>query len=155
MAASVPSCESWEFIDEEKVEMEGIQIPGIDSTLLMSLLEESQVEDAEDERLQCIIQSLEAEIDPCNMRETCKLDVQAGNSEVRAPQEFGLEDPYDVSALHSLPTHEFDLPPDDMEKNFSMPSDELGGMMELYGVSLEEQAYGCVWQETYDSRVGN
>ncbi|OIT20348.1 PREDICTED: uncharacterized protein LOC109220296 [Nicotiana attenuata] len=41
-----------------------IEIPEIDSTILMSFLDESQTEYFDDEKLRSVIQSLEAELDP-------------------------------------------------------------------------------------------
>ncbi|KAJ8638970.1 hypothetical protein MRB53_015664 [Persea americana] len=65
---SKPS-ESWEKVVENPQEING--------ALLMALMDETHVEDAEDERLGCVIRSLEKEIGP----------IEAGNSSRRVESE--------------------------------------------------------------------
>ncbi|XP_008790047.2 uncharacterized protein LOC103707372 [Phoenix dactylifera] len=48
----------------ERASEEGMDVPEIDSTLLMELLDESHLEEPEDDRLGCVMRSLEAEINP-------------------------------------------------------------------------------------------
>ncbi|KAL5989972.1 hypothetical protein ACLOJK_010867 [Asimina triloba] len=55
--ASVSSSESWEPVFS-------LEVPEVDGALLTALLEESHAEDADDERIGCVMQSLEAEIGP-------------------------------------------------------------------------------------------
>ncbi|XP_010257766.1 PREDICTED: uncharacterized protein LOC104597731 [Nelumbo nucifera] len=179
--ASVSSVEScWEPI-VEKTEFEGMEVSEIDGDLLMSLLEESQVDqEAEDERLGCVIRSLEAEIDDPNVLGGCGSVVQPelagrrGSCEDCRLQEMGLlEDGHHCSgSCASQLSNEFDWI--DMDMASSTPSDDMGnwymdscademivGMVELgevrdysqfyYGVPLEENAYSSLWQESYDA----
>lgn len=56
--------ENWEHIEKQQDDLESLEFLHVNQGLLMSLLDETQVDDCDDERLSKVIQSLEAEINP-------------------------------------------------------------------------------------------
>ncbi|KAJ4976763.1 hypothetical protein NE237_001869 [Protea cynaroides] len=169
MASSMISSEN--FVPGN-VEFEAMGASDVDEALLMSLLEESQVEELQDERLGYVMRSLEAEIEPNT--NTTEAPAPAPATTDLGIQDFGIEDGYDCSSgSYASPIHVFDWLDMDMEMassstcddmgNWYMDScvDELAGFVELgevrdysqfcYAAPMEEHAYGSLWQETYDS----
>nr|DAD33859.1 TPA_asm: hypothetical protein HUJ06_012710 [Nelumbo nucifera] len=168
--------ESWESVTDN-VEFEGMDVSEIDETLLKSLLEEAQVEETEDERLGCVIRSLEAEIDP-NMMDGCGVTKPELGGHGNCEEDMGVGDGHNCSS-GSCPSqqiiNEFDWI--DMDMGPSTPSDDMGNwymdscageMVELvefgevisdysqfyFGVPLDqEHAYSSLWQESYDSVI--
>ncbi|KAL2245571.1 UNVERIFIED_CONTAM: hypothetical protein Sindi_2825300 [Sesamum indicum] len=136
----------------------------IDNSLVMSLLEDSEVEDGDNERLRTVIQSLEAEImsqNSCfgtNDSEGCSDDYRSCDVEQQ------------LSSCSTSPDRCLDFECIDMEADYSYLTDEVGNyfncqftdkiestMFELggevdysqvfsYAVAMEEDEYCGLWQ---------
>ncbi|OVA13250.1 hypothetical protein BVC80_8019g2 [Macleaya cordata] len=162
------SSENLEYVIDD-IEIETLEVPEVDETLLKALLDESNENEAEDERLGSVIRSLEAEIDPkmiVNHSLTYEPDEMVGIYE-------NYEDNRSDECSVSCHMENFDWV--DMEMDCtSSPSDDMGnwymdtftdeigsGIVEFgelkdysqfyYGVQLEDHAYSSLWQETYDT----
>jgi len=171
MAGSLPEKAFINGVDEG---LDQFEVQEIDGALLMSLLEESNAEDCDDDKLTSVIRSLEAEIDP-NMMDGHDLSMDLGwgsNPENFQPFDVAQVDDLDCSISHDL--DDFDwmemememIPPsspsDEMNNWYMDPcGDELDGVIGFgavtdfsnmyYGVPLEELTYGSLWQETHNS----
>ncbi|KAL0353933.1 UNVERIFIED_CONTAM: hypothetical protein Sangu_0974600 [Sesamum angustifolium] len=118
--------------------LDDVEFSNIDDSLVMSLLEDSQVEEGDDERLRAVIQSLEAEI-------------MSQNSCSEAYDSEGCLDDYrfcDVEQPESCspqPDHCLDFEWIDMETvqtDYCIPNDEMMSyFIELGGVGDNSQAY--------------
>ncbi|KAK9266474.1 hypothetical protein L1049_021386 [Liquidambar formosana] len=146
------------------------EVSEINGALLMSLLEESQGEVGDDDRLMSVIRSLEAEISP---NRTYGLDspmeLEFGvNQEDYQLCNAGQVDGQDCSTSADLDFGWIDMeltsssPSDDVTNWYMDPcGDEMDGIIEFggvsdysqiyYGVPLEEHGYNSLWQDTYDS----
>ncbi|KAL2245572.1 UNVERIFIED_CONTAM: hypothetical protein Sindi_2825400 [Sesamum indicum] len=140
-------------------EIDDTEFLNIDNSLVMSLLEDSEVEDGDNERLRTVIQSLEAEI-------------MSQNSCMGTYDLEGCPDDYrscDVSCSTS-PDRCLDFEWIDMERDYSYLNDEVGNyfngqftdktgstMFELggevdysqvfsYAMAMEEDEYCGLWQ---------
>ncbi|GFZ05284.1 hypothetical protein Acr_17g0008560 [Actinidia rufa] len=163
MAASLsenPAC-----INVDADEFEKFEVPEIDGALLLSFLEESLADECDDERLNGVIRSLEAEIDPNIVMDggDLSMDNIEWGSESEGCQSFD-------SGLPHLSDFDFNWvdteiapssPSDEMTNWYMEPIDgiiEFGGVGDYshiyYGVPLEEHAYGSsCGQETYASEI--
>lgn len=149
------------FFDQNYDDLNVDNFSNIDSSLLMSLLEDSQAEDGDDEMLRIMIQSLEPEImnqDSC--LETYNSD---GSSE-----DYRFSDVEQLESCSTSPDHHLDFEWIDMEMAYSCPSDEmaryfghftekietmvheLGGLEDYsqvyYEMHMEEDDYIGLWQ---------
>ncbi|KAJ8626810.1 hypothetical protein MRB53_020117 [Persea americana] len=161
--ASVPS-QGWEPAIEDG--------PEIDGDLLMALLDESQVQEAEDERLGCVIQSLEAEIDHNSVRGSGGL----AEPEYHEDQEhwmdhvlgtIGLDDgqindPFDwvdmdmVTNSHCVDMGNWYVETcgDDVEMGEFVYGGDYSTFCSGDYSSIEHgYSYSPLWQETFDSRM--
>ncbi|XP_031250315.1 uncharacterized protein LOC116108185 [Pistacia vera] len=150
--------ETWAIINGED-DSNGVEISKFNNALLMSLLEESYGEEYNDEQVNRVIQSLEAEIN-ANM-------LEAGDDLAMEPEFLGLSD--DEDGQNSSASMEFEWA--EMEPVPSSPSydmnwfvdhceNELDLMVE-YGdvgdynsqiysvVSSEENCFSSLWHENY------
>ncbi|XP_058101107.1 uncharacterized protein LOC131245571 [Magnolia sinica] len=148
--ASMPS-ESWDSIVED--------VPVIDGSLLMDLLEESQVDETEDERLGCVIRSLEAEIDGSGpITAECGLE-SAGSEDGQdwSRSTSQIDDPFDwvdmdmVSGSHCGDIGNWYLDTCTDEIGMAGFGDVRDYSHLYYGDYPMEQVYSPLWQETYDS----
>ncbi|GAV88108.1 hypothetical protein CFOL_v3_31531, partial [Cephalotus follicularis] len=154
MASLVPENLPCLYDEDELKAFETLGV--INGALLMSLLEESQgQEEQNDERLNSVMQSLEAEINPNIARE---IDEDSQSSYV------GRVDDYDRSVLSEVgfgwvDTEMPSSPRDDMNWYPDPCEDEMHGIIEFegvrdysqfyYGVPLEEHSYSSLWHDTY------
>ncbi|KAL6975551.1 hypothetical protein U1Q18_024345 [Sarracenia purpurea var. burkii] len=163
-ATSVP--ENWACINGgDEYEFDKFEVLEINGTLLVSLLEESQVEECDDERLTSVIRSLEAEIYPIKIGDhnLPTLLEWGSSSDNCQPSDAAQVDGQDCSAAHDLDFHWMDVemdpssPSDGMANWYMDPcGDELEGIIEFggigdslifFGVPLEEElSYGTLWQ---------
>lgn len=153
------SAESWDCTLEVK-DLERLEVPELDGALLMELLDESYADEAEDDKLTCVMRSLEAEISHAD-----PMTIGDGVSTTGPPDgsdDGGLEDilsdfdSYDDSRSPAyLVEDPFDLV--DMEVGDGMgvwcmeagmvvygEPREYGGF--YYGEGTMEQAYSPLWQ---------
>ena len=178
--ASLGTSESWACINRD-YEFEGIEVSGLNhEAFLMSLMEELQdhVEESDEERLNSVIQSLEAEINSC----TTDADQQDSSMESDHQSVSDGEDSQSCS-LGQMDGYDCAISFDDLDMNewINMetepcsPSHEMncyvyydgeemsngvigfGGVSTTdhdyahtyYGVSLDQQqGYNSLWQET-------
>ncbi|XP_059664514.1 uncharacterized protein LOC132310349 [Cornus florida] len=166
MASALP--ENWSHINGSD-DFDQFEVPEINTALLMSLLEESQVEECDDERLRSVIQSLEAVIDPNRLDGHDSLvEMEWGSGNLN-----GCTTPSDGEQLNGQDCStslDLDFSWMDVEMVPSSPSDEMtnwymdsfrdgtDGVIELgdysqicYGMPLEEHEYGSLWQESHSS----
>ncbi|KAI3465944.1 hypothetical protein Pfo_022607 [Paulownia fortunei] len=122
-----------------------------DTSLLMSLLEDSQVEDEDDERLRNVIQSLEAEL-------VNEASFSESNSEGYLEYYDQLSDIEQMNSCCTSPDH-LDFEWIDMEMAYSSPIfDEIGSYFMddpqiCHGMAVEEAKDIGLWQETYEPMV--
>ncbi|KAK4438992.1 hypothetical protein Salat_0233800 [Sesamum alatum] len=135
----------------------------IDNSLVMSLLEDSEVEDGDNERLRTVIQSLEAEIMSQN---SClgTYDLEGCSDDYRS------SDLEKLSSCSTSPDRSLDFEWIDVETDYSCLNDEVAGyfsgqftdkidnsMFELggevdylqgfsYSMAMEEDEYCSLWQ---------
>lgn len=135
-------------------DLDDVEFSNIDDSLVMSLLEDSQVEDGDEERLRAVIQSLEAEI-------------MSQNSCFEAYDLEGCQDNYrfcdaeQSGSCSTSPDHRLDFDWIDMETfqtDYSIPDDEmtsyfieLGGVGDYsqvysYGMAMEDDDYSDLWR---------
>ncbi|KAK6157455.1 hypothetical protein DH2020_011703 [Rehmannia glutinosa] len=156
--------ENWECVDGRDGS-EKFELSQTNHNLLMSLLDETQIDDCDDERLRKVIRSLEVEInsdghdygfDNTILWESELMDCQSSNDE---------SDGHDCSIQHG----DLDLHWMDMETMPTSPSggmgswymdhhgqgmvsgvtDQFGWAKNYYSVNpFEEQDYGSLWHET-------
>ncbi|KAL2476558.1 Uncharacterized protein Adt_37294 [Abeliophyllum distichum] len=165
--------DNWESVDGDSdfINSENSQFD--QSHVLMSLLDESQNEDCDDERLTNVIRSLEAEIKPnsdCYLFDNIEWEgdlVECQSSSDESMNEL------DFSKLHDLDFQWMDLemipssPSGGMESWYVDPyGQEMGAVTEFgelknysqlsYGTPLmEDHDYGFLWQETNVSQMKN
>ncbi|KAG5551473.1 hypothetical protein RHGRI_009784 [Rhododendron griersonianum] len=166
MAVSLP--EHWACVNGNDHDFDQFEVQEIDGALLMSLLEDSNAEDCDNDQLTSVIRSLEAEINP-NMINGDDLSMEVGwgtDSEgflsFDAAQADGLEcsiahdlDDFDWMEVEMIPPSS---PSNEMNNWYMDPcGDELDGIIGFgdfsnmyYGVPMEELAYGSLWQETHN-----
>ncbi|KAJ4980547.1 hypothetical protein NE237_031384 [Protea cynaroides] len=157
--ASVSSFGSGEWITGNN-KIQGMQVSDVDVALIESFLDEPLFEESEDEKFQCMIQSLEAEIDS-NMNDGVK------------PFDFGVCPVEDLGVLEdckdcwgsssTFPGHDLDWVDVEMGSWYlGSSADELLDMLEFgkigdysqfcnEAVPPQEREYGSLWQETYDT----
>lgn len=144
-------------------DFQGIEVSEIDGAMLMSFLEESQGEERNEDGLNSIIRSLEAEINS---------DTMEGRDLTLDPEFIG--DVEDGRLRRHMDGHDCAVPHDqlgfgwvDMEPQpvpwYMEPCEiemdgviEFGGLSDYshmnYGIALDqEQGYRSLWQETYDT----
>ncbi|KAF8025990.1 hypothetical protein BT93_F2733 [Corymbia citriodora subsp. variegata] len=164
MASSVAR-ESWASASKIDDDLGG----SVSNDILLSLLEESpQGEERDDEQLNDVIRSLEAEInlDTVDGRDLAGELESTGDSF----EEFGRP----CAVGNSMEPSDFDWI--DLEMAPSSPSDDMSWYMDryeddemmnnmvefgvisdysqiYYGLPLEEQGYGSLWQDTYDEMI--
>ncbi|KAI3427626.1 uncharacterized protein J3R85_009485 [Psidium guajava] len=165
MASSVAR-ESWASASQIDDELEG----SVSNDILLSLLEESpQGEERDDEQLNDVIRSLEAEINPDTV----------GGRDLVGELEFtgGSFKGHNGRCTVDNPTESLDFDWIDMKMAPSSPSDDMNWYMDRYEddemmnnvvefgvisdysqiyygvVPLEEQGYGSLWQDTYDEMI--
>lgn len=144
-------------------DFQGIEVSEIDGAILMSFLEESQGEERDDEDvLNSIIRSLEAEINSSSMDgQDLTLD-----PEFNGDRKVGHFDGHDCAVPHDqIGFGWVDMEPVPSDLNWYMDpcGSEVDGIIEFgglsdyshvinYGIALdEEQGYRSLWQETYDT----
>lgn len=149
--------------------LDTVEVFEIDGALLMSqLLDESHVEDCDDERLTSVIQSLEDEINPIMMDgHDLLMELEWDDNLEVEDCDFsngGQMDGQDCStaSCDDLDYNWMDM--EDMKSSFYLGSSEDGmeGVIEFGGVrdyynynyynsyanSVEEHSYGSLWQDT-------
>ncbi|CAI9757162.1 unnamed protein product [Fraxinus pennsylvanica] len=151
-----------------------IESSHIDQSVLMSLLDESHIEDCDDEKLTNVIRSLEAEITPNNTDyhsfdnlewESDPIECQSSSDESMNNQNF--------SKLHDLDFQWMDLemvpssPAAGMASWYMGPYEqELDAVTEFGGLKnysqiiyetplMEEHDFGLLWPETNYSQMNN
>ena len=167
MASPVPACES-NIVGSDIHE---IQVSEVDGAILMSLLEESQAEEGDEDRLNSLIRSLEAEIKSNAMEShdfSMEPDFLAEDGQFcGVGQEVGHDclvshDQHGFGRIGMEP--ETSSPSDDLNWYMDLCENEMEGIVEVgfsdyshmyYGVSIEEQGYRSLWQETYDTVMYN
>ncbi|KAI3457534.1 hypothetical protein Pfo_014197 [Paulownia fortunei] len=149
------------FINQSCDDLNVVEFSNIDNSLLMSLLEDSQVEDGDDETLRIVIQSLEQEI---MNQDSC---LETYNSD-GYPEDYRFSDVLQLESCSTSPDHHLDFEWIDMDMAYSSPSDdmtsyfighftdkienmvELGGVgdysQDCSGVPMEEDYYTGLWQ---------
>ncbi|CAL9016804.1 unnamed protein product [Prunus brigantina] len=150
------------------------ELMGSNRFILMSLLEELQEEDRDDERLNIVIQSLEAELVniPSTMdSESTVQDVEDGNlwnvvggldgqeCSVSSSVDFDQMGWFDVDQVACSPSDDMNWYMDSCCCEYVMDCPAAGSEWiddyychVSYGVGLEEHAYSSLWQENvYDS----
>ncbi|KAK4438987.1 hypothetical protein Salat_0233300 [Sesamum alatum] len=109
-----------------------------DSLVIMSLLEDSQVEDGDDERLRAVIQSLEAEI-------MCQNSCLEAYDSKACPGHYRFCDVEQPDSCSTSPDHCLDFEWIDMETvqtDYSIRDDEMTNyFVELGGVGDYSQVY--------------
>ncbi|PIN16645.1 hypothetical protein CDL12_10703 [Handroanthus impetiginosus] len=163
MASSMVA-ENWDYADGHDGS-ESLELSQINQNLLMSLLDETQIDDCDDERLINVIRSLEAEIDfdgqhaiDNAMWESDLVDCQSSNDELNG-QDRSL--PHDNLDLHWMDMETIPSSPSGAMGNWYMDhngqgimgsGNEFGGAKNYSnfwnGTPLEEQDYGSLWHET-------
>ncbi|KAI3465947.1 hypothetical protein Pfo_022610, partial [Paulownia fortunei] len=140
-------------------DLNDIEFSNIDSSLIMSLLEDSQVEVGDDERLRSVIQSLEAEI----INQDSFLET---NSEGYL-EDYQFSDVEQMDSCSTSPDHIY-FEGIDMEVPYCSPTDDMTGyfmghfadeienVVEFvgvtdysqvcYGMAMEEDGYHGLWQ---------
>ncbi|XAR56394.1 hypothetical protein NMG60_11036862 [Bertholletia excelsa] len=163
------AAENWACLNGIGEDFDKLEVPGIDSSLLKSLLEESQADECDDERLNSVIRSLEAEIDPNAMSVSdSSMDgewVVSNSDDCQSSDLYQHMDDQDYSMAHDLDHFNWmevemapSLPCDELNNWYLEPCEvevnEYGGVtvrdhshMYHYGVPSEEDAYGSLWQE--------
>ncbi|KAL0443724.1 UNVERIFIED_CONTAM: hypothetical protein Slati_2095100 [Sesamum latifolium] len=136
-------------------DLDDVEFSNIDDSLIMSLLEDSQVEDGDDERLRAVIQSLEAEIMSQN---SC---LEAYDHSEGCPDDYRFCDVEQPESCSTSPDHCLDFEWIDMETvqtDYSIHNDEmtsyfieLGGVGDYsqvynYGMPMEEDDYSDLWR---------
>ncbi|OMO74614.1 hypothetical protein CCACVL1_16573 [Corchorus capsularis] len=128
--------------------LEEIEFQEIDAVLLMSLLEESHCEEyCNEEQVNSLMESLEAEIRMANHDDSCNV------ADMESNDGFDCLDWTDMETVPSSPS-------DDMNWYMEDHVEEMDGLMEFgnefpqnyYEVPLE---HGYLWQETYDAVICN
>ncbi|XP_050279665.1 uncharacterized protein LOC126720870 [Quercus robur] len=169
MASPVPENCAGNIVGSD---IQGIEVSEIDSAILMSLLEESQGEERDEDRLNSLIRSLEEEINSNAMdsqNSSMKPDfiVEDGQLCIVGNKEghdcMVSQDQLEFGLIDMEP--ETSSPSDDMNWYMDLCENEMDGIIEVgglsdyshmyYGVSLEEQGYRSLWQETYDTVIYN
>ncbi|XP_031250313.1 uncharacterized protein LOC116108184 [Pistacia vera] len=151
--------ETWAYINGED-DSNGVEVWKFNDALLMSLLEEPHGEEYNNEQVNKVIQSLEAEIN-ANM-------LEAGRDLAMEPEFLNVGDNEDGE--NCLSSMEFEW--EEMELVPSSPSDDMNWCMDQYEneldfmvdyghvsdysqiynvVSFEEQSFCSLWHETYDT----
>ncbi|KAA8526708.1 hypothetical protein F0562_009063 [Nyssa sinensis] len=157
-SSSLP--ENWACINGNG-DSDKFEVTEIDSAILMSLLEESQGEECDDERLKSVIRSLEAEIDPTMMDghdSLVELGWGTANMDGCQLSVGGQVDGQDCLTSHDLDFNWMELdtvpssPGDEMTNWYVEPcGDEMDGVIEFgsvrdyshmyYGIPLDENGY--------------
>ncbi|WRX29370.1 hypothetical protein QQP08_021857 [Theobroma cacao] len=136
------------LIDRSNV-MEEIEVPEIDAALLMSLLEESHCEEyCNEEQVNSLMESLEAEIRMANHDSCYEVDMKSNDG----------FDCFEWTEMEMVPSS----PSDDMNWYMEDHVEEMDGMVEFgngfphnyYEIPLEH-GYSSLWQETYDTAIYN
>lgn len=164
MASPVPD-QNW------ACNVEDVEFQGVDSAILMSLLDDSEGEENDEDGLNCLIRSLEAEIVNSNSTMDSHSTSSVERPELVADREDGQLEYYGQPQYCSM-SHDqlgfggvdipFPLSPRDDLNRYMDPCEyemdgiiEFGGLGEFShtycGIALEEQGYRSLWQETYDS----
>lgn len=160
MASLAPEC-------LERAGEEGMDAPEISGNLLMELLDESHLEEAEDDRLGCVMRSLEAEIGGGIMAvdsiiharedcEDCGLDdilSDLDSHDCSGSSAYLLDDPFDLVEMEVVAGSSSG---GDMGGWYVDECLAEGGMVGYgdvrensfyyYGESSMEQAYGPLWE---------
>ncbi|KAJ4726562.1 putative Heat stress transcription factor B-4b [Melia azedarach] len=139
-----------------------VDVLKFDSALLTSLLEESNCEEYNDEQLNRVIQSLEAEINEQNGLECYDLDMEPelllsdeeDGQNGLASMDFGWGDSME-QLLPSSPSEDMNWSNNYME--FDIEFENIGDYSEIYNSvpSLEEHGFSSLWLETYDAEGYN
>ncbi|MBA0849099.1 hypothetical protein Goshw_011351 [Gossypium schwendimanii] len=138
-----------ELIDGSNA-MEETEVPEIDTGLLMSLLEESLCdEDCNEEQINSLMESLEAEI---RMASDCSCNAEGG---------IGSNDCFEWSEMEMVPSS----PSDDMNWYVEDHVQEMSmdGYLVQFGNYFPlncyenqlENGFTSLWQETYDTAIYN
>ncbi|CAN4104323.1 unnamed protein product [Withania somnifera] len=145
-----PACNN--IISDDTDLLNQMEIPDFDSTILMSFLDESQMEYCDDEKLKSLIQSLEAELE---------YPISIINNPAATPNYLGSED---NSSEELVDIDDFSWM--DMEMSSSTSPSDNYSMIEfqvgsdnysqfLTCIPIEEQVYDSLWLQTDLSVVDN
>ncbi|KAF5205008.1 hypothetical protein FRX31_005408 [Thalictrum thalictroides] len=163
------SSESLNSFHYSDTELNGMEISETDAALLMALLEESHVEEAEDERLTSVIQSLKEEIDRCD-EDVISDDIW----DCSGSSMSGFDDSIDWTDIDMTSTslsdgmenndwyassieNEFvvmaDFKNSDINNNiyFSQMASNIADYSQFS--YADDHEYSSLWQETYDSSM--
>ncbi|KAJ7981943.1 putative Heat stress transcription factor B-4b [Quillaja saponaria] len=164
-------CENLVCINGED-EFNNLEVMEMDGDLLKSLLEESQIDERDEDQLNNLIRSLEAEIKVDDHDITMQTEEVVSNfgEGISSDQSWniGQMDGQDCSISHNF-DHDFawidmdvvpSLPSDDMIWYMDTYGSEMDGIIEFisedenyskfsYGSDLGEYGYTSLWQETY------
>ncbi|KAG8386671.1 hypothetical protein BUALT_Bualt03G0173300 [Buddleja alternifolia] len=149
--------ENWEYVDNRD-DPENFELSQINQNFLMSLLDETQIDVCDDERLTSVIRSLEAEIDS-NSEHYAIDDIAMGNTLVDCQSSNNGFNGHDCSMM---PHDNLDLHWMDMDIIPSSPNDGIYmdhhgqgmcGVTEYYSqlcyeIPLQGQDYDFLWYET-------
>ncbi|KAL5731798.1 hypothetical protein ACHQM5_004495 [Ranunculus cassubicifolius] len=133
------------------IEIEEMEFSVIDGDIMMSLLEESLVEDVEEEKLGSVIRSLEAEIErPDNVLfEDIQNCFEDGLTKVHDSFDWMDTEMASISSDDMTKWYEYSVEHETSEfSDFQMFGD-MENFSQLY-CSSEDTAYSSLWQETYE-----
>ncbi|KAD2145565.1 hypothetical protein R6Q59_019056 [Mikania micrantha] len=135
--------ENQQAINDQDDQFDKFESLEIDDTLLMSILEEPQVEnECDDERLSSVIRSLEAEISP----------IVIDDHDMSLELEWNVDwEGYPINQNLNLESNWMDMDDDIYIHECEDGIIEYGGVKDYsqtsYGKNIEEYGYGALWQE--------
>ncbi|KAJ7948850.1 putative Heat stress transcription factor B-4b [Quillaja saponaria] len=164
-------CENSAFINGED-EFDGLEVLEMDGDLLMSLLEESQTDERDEDQLNSLIRSLEAEIKVDTMEGQDLVSNIIGEECSGQSWKVGQMDGRDCSVSHDFDEFgwvDMDVVPsslgEDMNWYMNPYGGEMDGIIEFIGnedehyskiyheSDLGEYGYSSLWQETNSSEL--
>ncbi|PIA41579.1 hypothetical protein AQUCO_02200193v1 [Aquilegia coerulea] len=164
------SSDNWNSFPYTGMELDGMEISETDAALLMTLLEESHVEEVEDGKLKSVIQSLEAEIgrsdedaiwdDIGDCSSSCMFDMYDSfdwiDTEMAStsPNDDGMGNWYAYSVENELVgmTNFENTGSNNIDDFASLPTfKDIADFSQF--VYEDDQSYCTLWQETYCSSM--
>ncbi|XP_044504285.1 uncharacterized protein LOC123224635 [Mangifera indica] len=141
--------ETWAIVNGED-DSNGVEVSKFNDALLLSLLEESNGEEYNDEQVNRVIQSLEAEINANMLEASHDLAMEPDVQNCLASMEFEWAE---MELLPSSPSDGMNwcIDQSENELNFLVENGDVSDYPQLYNiVPLEEHSFCSLWQETYD-----
>ncbi|KAF9588744.1 hypothetical protein IFM89_015181 [Coptis chinensis] len=150
------SSENLNSFPQYNLEFEGMEISELDGELMMALLEESHIEEAEDERLGSVIRSLEAEINqPKGIHESFEYPIADFHSSFDwidiEMASTSNDDDIGKWYTYSIENDILDMTEFGDNNDMALLSQTFGNIEDYsqlyYG---DEHVFGSLWQGTYD-----